>query len=256
MKTFNLFLILGLYGIILSTWVQCTPSSPQQKEVIHSVDQEEDILSYEVDLSNSELQFFYKNEKGTRFTNHKKLKEWLSNQNQELLFAMNGGMYKKDGSPQGLYIEKGKLISPLDTIEKAFGNFYLQPNGVFYLSKNKQATICTSDKFNIEKEIIYATQSGPMLVIDGNLHPAFNEGSKSVHIRNGVGVLPNGNLLFAMSKEKVNFFRFASFFKKNNCKQALYLDGFVSRTYLPSQNWKQEDGNFSVIIAEIKTNVD
>ena len=91
-----------------------------------------------------------------------------------------------------------------------------------------------------------------MLIIDGKMHPAFQKGSSNLHIRNAVGLLPNGNLLFVMSKKKINFYELANFFIKNNCKNALYLDGFVSRTYLPTENWKQLDGNFGVIIGEIK----
>ena len=91
-----------------------------------------------------------------------------------------------------------------------------------------------------------------MLLIDGAIHPKFTEGSSNVHIRNGVGILPNGNLLFAMSTKTTNFYDFACFFQDKGCKNALYLDGFVSRTYLPSQHWEQLDGNFGVIIAETK----
>ena len=98
--------------------------------------------------------------------------------------------------------------------------------------------------------IQYATQSGPMLIIDGKLHAEFKKGATSVHYRNGVGILPNGNLLFVMSKEKVNFYDFATFFKNKNCENALYLDGFVSKTYLPSKNANDLGGNFGVIIGE------
>ncbi|MBL4624331.1 MAG: phosphodiester glycosidase family protein [Flavobacteriales bacterium] len=79
--------------------------------------------------------------------------------------------------------------------------------------------------------------------------PEIYNGSKNQHIRNGVGILPDGKLLFAISKETINFYDFATFFKQKGCKSALYLDGFVSRCYLPSKNWKQLDGNFGVIIA-------
>lgn len=91
-----------------------------------------------------------------------------------------------------------------------------------------------------------------MLVIDGKLHPKFNEGSKNLNIRNGVGILPNGNVLFAMSKKKINFYDFAQYFKKLGCKNALYLDGFVSRTYLPSKGYKTNGGKFGVIIGVVK----
>ena len=94
-----------------------------------------------------------------------------------------------------------------------------------------------------------------MLVIDGEMHPKFNRNSSNKHIRNGVGILANGNLVFAISKEKINFYDFASYFQQKGCNDALYLDGFVSRMYLPSRDWKQTDGNFAVIIAEsINTN--
>lgn len=76
--------------------------------------------------------------------------------------------------------------------------------------------------------------------------------SANVNIRNGVGILPDGNVLFAMSKTEVNFYDFARFFKDKGCTNALYLDGFVSRAYAPSENWQQIDGNFGVMIGVSK----
>lgn len=210
------------------------------------------IISHVVDLKSSEINFYLKDETGNNFKNFANLDSLLRQQNKKLIFAMNGGMYNKDLSPQGLYIEEGKRIADLDTIEKGFGNFYLQPNGVFSITKDQVARISETKSFKDDGSIKYATQSGPMLVIDDQIHPKFTEGSKNVHIRNGVGMLPDGRLLFAMSKETINFFDFASFFKENGCKNALYLDGFVSRTFLPSKNWIQKDGNFGVIIGQVE----
>jgi uncharacterized protein YigE (DUF2233 family) len=96
--------------------------------------------------------------------------------------------------------------------------------------------------------IKFATQSGPMLVVNGEIHTAFKKGSSNLNIRNGVGILPNNHILFAMSKKEINFYDFAQFFKNAGCKNALYLDGFVSRTYLPEKNWVQTDGQFGVMI--------
>ena len=73
---------------------------------------------------------------------------------------------------------------------------------------------------------------------------------KNLNIRNGVGILPNGQLIFGMSKQKINFYDFASFFKSLGCKNALYLDGYISKTYLPSKNWISQDGKFGIIIGE------
>ncbi len=160
---------------------------------------------------------------------------------------MNGGMFKPDNSPQGLFIQKRKTLSPLDT-SSGSGNFYLKPNGVFYITTGNVPVICTTADFKDDGKIKYATQSGPMLLINGQIHPAFKQGSANLNIRNGVGILPGNKVIFAMSKAPVNFYDFASYFKNLGCVNALYLDGFVSRTYLPEKNWIQTDGNFGVII--------
>ena len=165
---------------------------------------------------------------------------------------MNGGMYKTDNSPLGLFIAETKVVATLNT-GSGNGNFYLKPNGVFYITTGNRAAICKTENFKADSKIKYATQSGPMLVINGQIHPAFKKGSTNLNIRNGVGLLPNGQLLFAMSKAEINFYDFADYFKKAGCKNALYLDGFVSRTYLPGKNWIQTDGNFGVIIGETQT---
>jgi uncharacterized protein YigE (DUF2233 family) len=91
-----------------------------------------------------------------------------------------------------------------------------------------------------------------MLLIDGEYHPALKKGSTNMHIRNGVGILPNGNVLFAISKQKVNFYDFATLFKQMGCKNALYLDGFVSKCYLPANGANDLGGAFGVIIGEIE----
>lgn len=199
----------------------------------------------------SSIKFYWKDDKGQIFRSIQNLKSFIESKNQELQFAMNGGMYMKDNSPQGLYIENNVTLIPLDTLSGT-GNFYLKPNGIFYLTKDNRAVVCESDKFRDNGQINFATQSGPMLLIDGEIHPAFKKGSKNLNIRNGVGILPDNKVVFAVSKQEVNFYDFAEYFKNMNCKNALYLDGFVSRTYLPEENWKQLDGNFGVIIGVSK----
>ena len=210
-----------------------------------------DILNYTVDPKKGKLHFYSKDYLGKHFLNHGNLNQWLNLQGMGLKFAANGGMFNKDYSPVGLYIENGKTLQKINRKQKGEGNFYLQPNGVFSIIKDHTPQIISSSQFKEGTNIEYATQSGPMLVIDGAIHPQFNAYSKNVHIRNGVGLLPEGRLLFAMSKKQINFYRFAKFFKEHGCRNALYLDGYVSRTYLPSKNWRERDGTFGVIIAEV-----
>ncbi|MCR6642603.1 MAG: phosphodiester glycosidase family protein [Sporocytophaga sp.] len=205
-----------------------------------------DIISYKVDLRQVDLKFYWKDEDGNIIRSLQNLKVLADQNHQKLVFAMNGGMYQKDNSPQGLYIEAGKVLSRLDT-GSGNGNFHMKPNGVFYITNNNKAHVSQTSAFN-PKDVRYATQSGPMLLIDGQIHPTFQKGSKNLNIRNGVGVLPDGNILFALSKNEINFYDFAQYFKDAGCKNALYLDGFVSRAYIPEKNWIQKDGNFGVII--------
>lgn len=206
------------------------------------------ILSYTLDPADSGLHFYWKDSTGRNYTNFGLLRDVLAAEGQELVFAMNGGMFRPDASPQGLYIEQGKTLQPTDRKEGGYGNFYMQPNGIFYITKAGKAAIVKTTDFTPGPEIKYATQSGPMLLIDGKRHKKFNEGSANLHIRNGVGLLPDGRLLFAMSKTPVNFYDFAGFFLERGCQNALYLDGAVSRTYLPEKDWEQLDGIFGVII--------
>lgn len=210
------------------------------------------ILSHRVDLKKSTLQFYWKNQQGEILRSFDKLNTMVKAQGNELVFAMNAGMFNPDHSPTGLYIEDGKELAKINRRQKGSGNFLLQPNGVFYITKEGKAAIVATKDFETASNIAYATQSGPMLLINGAYHPAFNKGSLNLHIRNGVGILPNGNLLFAMSKERINFYDFASFFSSKGCKNALYLDGAISKTYLPEKGYNNIQSDFGVMIAETK----
>ncbi len=209
---------------------------------------DKNIISFIVDPTKQNLQFYWKNDINNNFGSIENFRLWLKKDKKNLVFATNGGMYNQNNSPQGLYIENNKILSSLDTLS-GNGNFYLKPNGIFYITQNKFPIICNTNNFTNDGNIKFATQSGPMLVIDGKIHPAFIKGSTSVNIRNGVGILPDNSILFAMSKKEISFYDFANYFKKLGCKNALYLDGYVSRTYLPEKKWVQTDGNFGVIIA-------
>lgn len=209
--------------------------------------QPQDIISYTVDPKLKDIRLYWKDDSGRILGSIQHLKDYLHSKHRKLVFATNGGMYKTDNTPLGLFIQQQSTIAPLNT-SAGNGNFYLKPNGVFYITKKNKAVICQTSDFVPNDQINFATQSGPMLLIDGTIHPAFKKGSENLNIRNGVGILPGNKLIFAMSKEPINFYDFADYFKRQGCLNALYLDGFVSRTYLPEKDWIQTDGNFGVMI--------
>ncbi|OCX66826.1 hypothetical protein BFP70_00765 [Thioclava sp. SK-1] len=155
-------------------------------------------------------------------------------QGQHLVFAMNAGMYHADRAPVGLFAEDGIEQHRLVT-SAGPGNFGLLPNGVFCISDRLR--VIESRAFAADPPMCrYATQSGPMLVIDGALHPKFMHDSDSVHIRNGVGVSPDGQVAwFAISDQPVNFHLFARLFRDGlGAQNALYFDGKISRLTVPA----------------------
>ena len=204
-------------------------------------------ISFSVNPKKETVKLYWKDDSNKVLNDFQNLKSFLEKKNQNLLFAMNGGMFMEEFSPLGLYIENQKTLQKLNK-SSGEGNFYLKPNGVFYITKDKTANICKTEDFKASNMINFATQSGPMLVVDGEIHTAFQKKSTNLNIRNGVGILPNNQVVFAMSKEKINFYDFATYFKKLGCKNALYLDGFVSRIYYPEKEWVQTDGKFGVMI--------
>lgn len=200
-----------------------------------------------------QLSLFLIDSQGVPFQNFQTLQGFLELNNTELLFAMNAGMYMPDNMPQGLYIDKGLTIKNLDTAKVGYGNFYLQPNGVFAFNDSIAVVVRSDDFQRLPRLFDYATQSGPMLVFERELNPIFKENSSSLYIRNGVGITAEGNIVFAISNEPVNFHLFATLFlEKLKCTNALYLDGAISKMYLPNINRLDLDGNLGPIIALTK----
>ena len=150
-------------------------------------------------------------------------------------FAMNAGMFDEAGQPIGLAIGDGKPLKALNRREKGGGNFHLQPNGVFLVRQNGKSEIVTTADFTPAPDIAVATQSGPMLVIDGAVNPRFSPDGSSRYLRNGVGISQDGTPLFAISDGPVSFGKFARLFQGPlGCRQALYLDGSVSSLWDPA----------------------
>ena len=159
--------------------------------------------------------------------------DMLATQGKALDFAMNAGMYHRDHSPVGLFVADGVETAALVTRDGP-GNFGLLPNGALCITDH--FAVIESHAFaDVKPACTYATQSGPMLVIDGVLHPKFLVDSPSTYIRNGVGVSADGQTaIFAISDVAVNFHTFARLFRDAlGTPNALYFDGSISRLYAP-----------------------
>lgn len=208
---------------------------------------ENDFVIFTVNPQVENISFYWKDNDGRILKSIDNLKKYVEREDKNLKFAMNGGMFEKNNLPKGLYIEDFKILNTIDTLSGE-GNFYLNPNAIFYLTKNNDAELIETEKFKYNSNIKYATQSGPMLLINNKINPIFKKDSKNLNIRNGVGLLKDGKVVFMMSKKEINFYNFAYQFKELGCTKALYLDGFVSRSYYPKGNWIQKDGDFGVMI--------
>lgn len=201
------------------------------REVMHLT------LSYAVcsfDPAASDIGIFHRGRDGQPYGGFEPLMHDLRQEGEYLEFAMNGGMYEHDLTSVGLLVTDGVERKAIDR-GYSWGNFYLKPNGVFFLQGGRAGVLETEAYVDAAIKPDFATQSGPMLVIDGELHPAFLPQSDSLQIRNGVGVDQNGMVVFAISLEPVRFHDFATLFRDQlDCANALFLDGSISSLFSPA----------------------
>ncbi|WP_435417525.1 phosphodiester glycosidase family protein [Parerythrobacter aurantius] len=155
----------------------------------------------------------------------------------KVAFAVNGGMFDGEGKPIGYFVEESNRLKELNTADGA-GNFHLKPNGVFYGSGGEWR-IRTAESFlaSVGDRPQFGTQSGPMLLIDGKLHPEITEDGPSRTIRNGVGIDRKGRAHFVISEGAISFGKLARFFRDvADTPNALYLDGSVSSLWDPAND--------------------
>ncbi|WP_172121893.1 MULTISPECIES: phosphodiester glycosidase family protein [unclassified Devosia] len=184
-----------------------------------------------VDPASDDLRLYWRSPDGRPFRHFRELADAVESQGEKLGFAMNAGMYLPDFTPSGLYVEDGKELRPLNTnsVNAEPGrvpNFYKKPNGVFFLSE-EGAGVLTTEAFQAGRPPArFATQSGPMLVIEGEIHPLLIPGSSDRTRRSGIGVCEEGEVRLAISDGNVNFHDFAELFRDHlQCPNALFLDG-------------------------------
>jgi uncharacterized protein YigE (DUF2233 family) len=195
-----------------------------------------------VDPARNGIQIRHADPDGKVYGSFRALEIALAGERSYLRFATNGGMYHPDMSPVGLYVEYGHVLTPLN-LNGGKGNFFLRPNGVFYVRPGQAGVMESRAYARAGIKPLFATQSGPMLVIDGKLHPRFDPAGTSRKRRNGVGIAADGRVIFAISDGGVNFFDFARLFRDvYGCRNALYLDGTISSLRVPE--WRRNDSLF------------
>lgn len=187
-----------------------------------------------IDPAVHHIRLYWKDPNGNPFLTLGAVEDWVLAQGDSLIALTNGGIYEPGYVPSGLFIDNGHIAVPLN-LRDGKGNFYLKPNGVFALTRHG-ARIVESSIFDTEEDTaIYALQSGPLLVSNGNIHPAFQDGSQNCRLRSGIGVRTDGTIVLAITNGAVNFHDFATFLRDRlGCSDALYLDGAISTLHAPT----------------------
>jgi len=204
-----------------------------------------------VDTRTERLELFWQDETGAPFRRFEKLNAWLNLQHKQLRFAMNAGMFEPDLSPVGLFAASGREYKPLN-LSPGAGNFYLKPNGVFFLTANGPQIVESSKYSSPATAVLLATQSGPLLLEHGAIHPAFKAASTSKLIRNGVGV-KGSEAIFVISDAPVTFHEMAIYFRDQlQCPDALYLDGVVSTLFYPEMGRTDSEVDLGPMIGVVK----
>jgi uncharacterized protein YigE (DUF2233 family) len=204
------------------------------------------------DPRHEDIRLFWKGPDGRPYGSLAALAGDLRAEGLRLDFAMNAGMFKEDQSPVGLYVERGQRLHGADTRGGAT-NFHMKPNGVFWIGDGAAGVTETTRFLAAPPTARYATQSGPMLILDGKIHPRIQPNGKSEKIRNGVGISDSGAVEFAIAEEPVTFDAFARLFRDGlDCRNALFLDGSVSSLYAPELKRDDELGPIGPIVGVVR----
>ncbi|MDP4624889.1 MAG: phosphodiester glycosidase family protein [Akkermansiaceae bacterium] len=205
-----------------------------------------------------EVRIFWKDGEGKQRRTFPEVAGYFDKEGVELRTLMNGGIFEPGGVPSGLLVQDGKTLLPVNR-KPGNGNFFLMPNGIFLIGSQGAAVIRT-DEYPLEGvEVKYAVQSGPLLLREGRVHPAFNAGSSSRLHRNGVGVAKNGEIVMAMSdfhsKKFPNLYEFAELFRSLGCEDALFLDGDISQMRSGADMRKQSNsfGSVFVVVGSLRS---
>ena len=174
------------------TEISVPDSTPKARELTRR-----DFILHTYNPNTEIISMYYKDASNKLIRTLGSLKQFVESSKKELIFAMNGGMYHPNFAPVGLFIADHTLHTSVN-LNRGTGNFFIQPNGVFYVDANEKPGICLAKDIHTVQKIKHATQSGPMLIINRRINPYFSDTSNYFNIRNGVGITKYGKLIFAM----------------------------------------------------------
>lgn len=194
----------------------------------------EDITLFPLGADLLSLQLHWKNAEGKPYGSCEALVQALELQGKRVRLVMNAGIFREAPEgvrPLGLHVQDGQTLAPLNATREAYGNFYMQPNGVFWWTAESAGIDPTERYATKGLEPTNAVQSGPMLLVDGVVNAAFAEDSRNRLPRAGVGVTVAGEAMLGFAQEPVTLFEFAEAFRRHGCDDALYLDGAIVGLY-------------------------
>jgi uncharacterized protein YigE (DUF2233 family) len=232
-----ILLIAALAALTVLAWRRTEPPvrpAPAQSEELPEPCREQvfEAVGYivcEIDLHAYDIGLFHDGADGKPYGSVETFAKAMKARDTPVALAMNAGMYHQDLSPVGLYVENGRMTTPLNLADGS-GNFFMKPNGVFAVTKAGEPLVMEAEAYAAARpDVRLATQSGPMLMIDGIIHSRFEPNGSSRNVRNGAGVDANGRAIFVIARAPVSFGSFARLFRDAlGCRNALYFDGFIS----------------------------
>jgi len=231
--------------LVVATLATCAIGCSAPADAVETRDIVFDSQSYyavTVDTRREDIELHWRHpDTGQPLNDIEGVKAWAEAKGRTLTFATNAGIYDRDYKPLGLYVEDGRTVVPLNLAHgnPRSGNFSLLPNGVFAVYDDGSVEVNTSEAFrDAGRKPRWATQSGPMLVIDGEINPQFDHGSDSMKWRSGVCAKSSHEAIFVVSRAPVNFHGFARLFRDSlGCRNALFLDGTISQAFTPDDGY-------------------
>lgn len=228
-----------LLALVIAGAIAPLRAAAVDSRLVHEGDTDFRVVT--VDLRADALDLYWLDANGAAYGSIDALQRSGEADGRTLAFATNAGIYDRSNRPLGLTIAAGSTLRPLNTTKPrgGTGNFGMQPNGVFYVDRRGHAGVARTDAWrSLGIDARVATQSGPMLVVDGEINPAFVEGSDSRKWRSGVCAPAPDKAVFAVSIAPVTFHAFARLFRDTlGCRDALFLDGTLSQIYTATEGY-------------------